>query len=158
MTDAFAGHVSGFSVEGGRLRLTRSGEDPVTVTAHYLRPLTGRSEIVFLDEQQREVVSVASLDAVEPSERPLVEEALRARYHLVTVRRIDRIEVRFGTRYFEAETDRGPRAFALREPGKNVTALDDGRLVLRDTAGNRFEVPPPEALDAASRRWLRVAL
>ena len=65
---------------------------------------------------------------------------------------------RFGTRYWKVETDRGPRWFALREPGKNVTWISATRVVLRDTAGNRFEIPDLEALDGRSRRWVARSL
>ena len=77
---------------------------------------------------------------------------------MATIRQVKRVDVRFGTRYWEVETDRGPRWFALREPGKNVTWLDDGHLVLRDTAGNRYEIVDVTALDGASRRWVGLSL
>jgi hypothetical protein len=74
------------------------------------------------------------------------------------VSRVKRIDVQFGTRYWEVDTDRGPRWFALREPGKNVVWLSDDRLVLRDTAGNRYEIADLSALDARSRRAIRLSL
>ena len=55
-------------------------------------------------------------------------------------------------------TDRGSRWFALREPGKNVLWITPTRLVLRDTAGNRFEIPDLTALDPRSRRRVGIAL
>ncbi len=84
--------------------------------------------------------------------RALVGEALRERYHLAVIRRVREIDVRFGTRYWKVETDRGARWFALREPGKNVTWIDRGHPVPRDTAGNRYEIEDLDALDSKSRK------
>ena len=156
---AFADSVEGLRARNGKLYLTRPGaEEPVAVTVRYLRPLTSRSEIVFLDEKQREVVTARGVEALEGEERGLVEKALRERYHLVTITRVHEVDVRFGTRYWRVETDRGPRWFALREPGKNVTWLAASHLVLRDTAGNRYEIADVSALDGASQRWVTRSL
>jgi hypothetical protein len=155
----FVDRLEGLSRRGGRLWLTRPGEvEPVAVTARWLRPLTERREIAFLDEKQREVSCVRGLDALEGEGRALVERELAERYHLVEIRKVERIDVQFGTRYWHVESDRGPRWFALREPGKNVTWLEGGRVVLRDTAGNRYEIPDVGALDARSRRWVARSL
>lgn len=153
MTAAFEDRIIGPVSRNGRLWLERPDRDaPVAVTPRYLRPLTGRAEIVFLDDKDREVVTIRSIDALQGEGRRLVETALQRRYHLAVIRRVDRLEVRMGTRYWHVVTDRGPRAFALREPGKNVSWLSDHHIVLRDTAGNRFEIPDLRALDPRSRR------
>jgi hypothetical protein len=158
VTRGFSPALSGLSRRNGRLVLDRPGEEAVEVTLRYLRPLSSRTEIVVLDGKGREVATLAGLDALPEGERALAREALRERYVLPAILRVERVDVRFGTRYWWVETDRGPRWFALREPGKNVTWLTPDRLVLRDTAGNRFEIPDLSTLDAASRRWVHRAL
>lgn len=150
--------IDGLTRRDGRLWLERGDGEPVAVTARYLRPLTSRTEIVFLDEKGREVATVLGLEGLDGDARALVEEALRERYCMATILRVRSIDVRFGTRYWEVDTDRGPRWFALREPGKNVTWLDEGHLVLRDTVGNRFEIPDVGALDRSSQRWIGLSL
>lgn len=155
MNDVFERTLTGLRAKNGRLELTRPDADaPVSVTVRYLRPLTGRQEIVFLDEHEKEVVTVESIDALAGHERQLVEEALRERYYLAVIGRVEKIDVQFGTRYWTVETDRGPRWLALREPGKNVTWLSDRHLILRDTVGNRYEIPDVTALDRRSQRWI----
>jgi hypothetical protein len=158
MSDGFVDGLSGLVRRGGRLFLERPGEEPVEVTIRYLRPLTARTELVLLDRKGREVASVAGAEAFPEHERELVSEALRQRYHLPVIRRVQRVEVRFGTRYWWVDTDRGPRWFALREPGKNVTWLSPERVVLRDTVGNRYEVPDVTTLDPGSRRRIMRSL
>jgi len=151
--------VPGLSSRSGRLWATRPGsEEEVAVTVRYLRPLTAQTEVVLLDEKGAEVATVLDKDALPSDQRRLLEEALKERYHLVTVLRVNDVDVLFGTRYWSVETDRGPRWFALREPGKNVTWLGERHLVLRDTAGNRYEIPDIAALDARSRKWIAGSL
>jgi len=155
----FAARVEGLAERDGRLWLSEPDRDePIAVTVRYLRPLTGRAEIVFLDDEQHEVLTATGVEAVPEPARASVERALRDRYCLPVVSRVKRIDVQFGTRYWEVDTDRGPRWFALREPGKNVVWLSDDRLVLRDTAGNRYEIADLSALDARSRRAIRLSL
>lgn len=150
--DAFAERVEGLAKRNGRLYVKRPGTDEeVAVTVRYLRPLTAPVEIVFLDEKSREVATLESVDVLTGEQRPVVEEALRERYHLLTIVQVHGVDVRFGTRYWRVDTDRGPRWFTLREPGKNVSWITERHLVLRDSAGNRYEIPDLDALDARGR-------
>ena len=159
MDTPFVDRVGGVSRRDGRLWLEAPGRDePVAVTVRYLRPLTARREIAFLDSENKDVLTAVGVEAVEGEGRALVEEALRERYYLIRITRVNRIDVQFGTRYWEVETERGPRWFALREPGKNVLWLGSDHLIVRDTAGNRFEITDLSSLDGRSRRWVRLAL
>jgi hypothetical protein len=156
---AFAERVEGVAFRNGRLFVKRPGTDEeVVVTVRYLRPITAPGEIVFLDEKNREVATLEGVDALTPDQRPLVERALRERYHLLTIERVEDIDVRFGTRYWRVHTDGGPRWFTLRELGKNVTWITDRHVLLRDTAGNRYQIRDLAALDARSRREVSRAL
>jgi hypothetical protein len=149
--------VDGLVSRSGRLFAQADGGE-VAVTVRYLRPLTSRTEIVLLDDKGREVATVMEPEALPPEQRAAIDAALKERYHLVTITKVLEVDVLFGTRYWSVETDRGPRQFALREPGKNVTWLGEGHLVLRDTAGNRYEIPDTERLDPRSRRWIAGSL
>lgn len=153
MMTVFEDRLDGPFERGGRLWLTRfNGDAPVAVTPRYLRPLTGRTEIIFLTDNDREVATVSGIEALSGEGRRLVQAALQERYYLATIRRVINLDVRMGTRFWLVETDRGAREFALREPGKNVIWLSDTRLILRDTVGNRFEIPELNALDRRSQR------
>jgi hypothetical protein len=149
--------VDGLVSRNGRLFAQVDGGD-VAVTVRYLRPLTSRTEIVLLDDKGREVATVMEPETLPPEQRAAIDAALKERYHLVTITRVLEVDVLFGTRYWSVETDRGPRQFALREPGKNVTWLGERHLVLRDTAGNRYEIPDTERLDPRSRRLIAGSL
>jgi len=152
MSGAFSASVEGVARRNGRLYVRRPGtDDEVAVTVRYLRPLTAPSEIVFLDEKSQEVATLGGVESLTAEQRTLVEEELRERYHLLTILTVHDVDVRFGTRYWRVETDRGPRWFTLRHLGKNVGWITDRHLTIRDTAGNRYRIPDLMALDARSR-------
>lgn len=145
------------TAQGGQLFLEREGdEQPIAVSVRYLRPLSDPTALVFLDEKGKEVATVEGSHVFrDDAQRTVVETALADRYVMPRIERILSIDLEFGTRYWVVDTDRGPRQFALREPGKNVQWLTDTSLVLRDVAGNRFEIPDTRELDPAGLRLLR---
>ena len=145
--------------EAGRLHAHLPDRDaPVPVRILYARPLSARTEVVLLDDDSNEVLTLPSIDTLDDDSRATARAALDERYQLACVTRVHRVQLTFGTRYFDVETDRGATTFAVREPGKNVTWLTDDHLIVRDTMGGRFEVPSVGALDAASQRAIRAML
>ena len=56
-----------------------------------------------------------------------------------------------GVAYFVAHTDRGRREFVVTNLSTNAIWFGEGRLLLIDAEGNRFEVADIEGLDAKSR-------
>ena len=59
-------------------------------------------------------------------------------------------EAHFGNRYWEVETDRGVRCFAMKNPYINIRRMGD-EVVLRDVIGNMFRIPSFSALDDRSK-------
>ena len=60
--------------------------------------------------------------------------------------------------HWEVETDRGPRAFTLKDPQENVRDLGPGRILLVDAHGNRYRIADVRQLDPASRKALEEVL
>ncbi|MHC4592764.1 MAG: DUF1854 domain-containing protein [Planctomycetota bacterium] len=46
----------------------------------------------------------------------------------------------------------------MKDPTKNAVWLTDNHLILRDTLGNRYEIPTFSGLDAASRAQIAKVL
>jgi hypothetical protein len=114
--------------------------------------VSGRGrQVCFLDEQKREVLMIDSLDGLDPESRRVAEAELERRYLIPKITRVVRTAAHFGSRYWEVETDRGPRRFAMKDPAKNAVWISDDHLILRDTLGNRYEIPSFATLDQWSR-------
>lgn len=147
---------------GDRLHALVAGKDDgVPVRLVYLAPVSQRGGPVALLGPDKKCLAtlaggVADLDA---ESRALAEGELAVRYGIAAIVRIHRTTVDNGLRYFDADTSLGRRTFLIRDPGTNITHADDGdRLLIRDVAGNRYEIASLRALDAASRAWVAMVL
>jgi hypothetical protein len=140
------------SRQGKYLLRFGDSEKETAVRIKFARPLSARdSEISFLDEKKKEVAMVKGLHALDGSSRKVAEEALSFGYFIPCITRVNKTRTHFGTRFWDVHTDKGPRTFAMKDPLRNVTHMDDGRMVLRDTMGNCYEIKALEELDAHSQ-------
>ena len=135
-------------------------EEPTRVILVYARPITARSrEISILDAKSKEEIAwLADLKDLDKKSRRIAKEALYDRYRISIVQSVEHSFVNHGHRYLKVQTDRGFHYFNLKEPGKNVTHLSDDHLVIRDSMGNRYEIPSLAALDPESRARLELVL
>jgi hypothetical protein len=145
---------------GGILRLTLTGDRcyprvRVVQAAPLAAPLR---YISFLDEKGSEIGTVADLRELDADSQQLARAALDRFYVVAEIRRIQSTRLEMGVSYWEVETDRGPRAFTLKDPQENVRDLGLNRTLLVDAHGNRYQIPDLRQLDQASRKALEAVL
>lgn len=158
MSDTAAQPPCTLLMRDGRLHVQLGTDDPVPAKIVYLRPLSSRSEVTFLNDDSEEILTLHSLDQLQPACRELALDQLAQRYHLPLIQRVETIRTIFGTHYWKVQTDKGRREFAFKEPGKNVTHVPPSRIILRDTIGNRYEISDMSSLDPHSRRQVSKVL
>jgi len=142
----------------GDLVLERAGEEPQMVKPVRALPLTEPDAwIGLIDEKGKPLHMVRSLKELDPDSRALLERELERLYFLPKILRIDQITEEYGVLRLEVDTDRGPRAFEVRSR-EHIRFLPDGRILLRDLDGNRYEIPRVDDLDAHSRGLAEVFL
>ena len=151
--------LDSLQMQGNRL-LARfdADQNDIPVSMVYLQPLTAQSHIALLNESSEVLLTFPSVEALPTESQPVAEMALAARYRVPRITKVNRTEIRSWTRYWDVETDLGPRRFALIELSKNVLWLSDTHLILRDSMGNRFEIPDLSALDKASQQFAEAVL
>lgn len=136
----------------GQVFASVNGAEEVPVRVVWARPLTGQGQCVsLLTEDKEEVAMVNDVAELDEASRKVAERALRERYLLSRITEVHSTDPHFGNRYFDVETDRGPVKFILKDPNRNVTRVTEDHLILRDTQGNRYEIPSLSNLDAKSR-------
>ena len=142
-----------FFRDGAVLKMRRAPEaEPVPVTLVWPRPISARgADIAVLDSEGKELLLLHSLDETDADSRACIEEELRRRYLICRITRVMAITVQFHDWYWEVETDRGPRQFAMKDPHANTIWNSDDHVIFRDTLGNRYEIPSLRALDPVSR-------
>ncbi len=126
-------------------------EKPVKIV--WTRPMTGRGqEVSILGDDNKEIAMLTSLDCLDETSREIAEQELERRYLIAKVTRIVRAHLQMGYRYLSLETDRGPKIVMIKQVSKDVVWLEDDRVLLKDTFGNRYEIESLSALDQASQK------
>ena len=138
------------------LAANRENPEGIPVQLTYARPLSKRDQGISVIDSERktELFWLESVDDLDPKSRTIAVEALDNRYRIAIIKTIIDSHVNHGHRYLKVRTDKGERYFNLREPGKNVTNVTPDHLIIRDSMGNRYEVPSLQALDPDSRDLL----
>jgi len=108
------------------------------------------------DGDEREIGIIRSLRQFPAAQAHLIREALRRRYFIHTIRRINQVRWRHGLVAFDVETDKGHVEFMMR--WRHSRAVDYGRRgkILIDVDDNRYLIPdvqdlPPKQRSAFTR-------
>jgi hypothetical protein len=147
-TDAY-GHLNleiGFEERSGPVRAVRC------------MPLTRPHELISIqDEEGEEIGIIRDLRELDPESRRALEAELDFYYLKAIVTAIHRAEARNGIITWELETSLGPKRVHVRDR-QNIRPLPDGRTILTDIHGAKYEVPPLHKLDDRSRHWLEIEM
>lgn len=143
---------------GGFVALTVRGDEPERyerINAFRAFPLSAADAYVSLrDPDGGEIGMVESLDDLAPEQAALLRGELDRRYFTPLIERIRELKEEFGYSYWTVDTDAGRRRFTVQSGKNNVTVVGEGRLIIVDVDGNRFEVADYTALDRSVLRTL----
>jgi hypothetical protein len=103
-----------------------------------------------------ELVWIDSLAACNRSLAAQLETILAEREFMPRIERITAVTEGRPTEW-SVVTDRGPNRFSVAHPD-DVSRQHDGGVIVTDTDGIRYRIPPAGALDTRSRRLLERAL
>jgi len=108
-------------------------------------------QIVLRDGADKEVGVLPSLALVPEPAQTWLREQLERRYFLPQITGIHNIIERFGSSVWDLETDRGRVVITTRQMHESIHELGNGRFLLTDAEGNRYEIKDFAALDETSR-------
>lgn len=116
--------------------------------ARRLFPITGGDKyITLLDADKNEVAIIRDVDTLMKESAEAVREALRQYYVIPKISRITHIEEKYGTIRVDADTDHGSCHFEVGDRNHGIKVMFDGRILIRDTDDNRYEIPDMGILD-----------
>ena len=143
----------------GRLRLQVGIEERYEpVKAVRCLPLTQPERFIsFQDEAGDEIGVLEEVASLDPESLRVLRTELEQGYLKARVTKIHRVEARNGIITWELTTDLGEKRVHIRDRN-NIRPLPDGRIVLTDIHEGKYEVPPIDQLDEASRKWLEIEL
>jgi hypothetical protein len=135
----------------GELLLERDGEEPRAVKPVRALPLTEPQDwIGLMDEDGKPVHMVRSLQELDADSRDVLANELDRLYFLPKILCIHQVSEEYGVLRVDVDTDKGPRTFEVRTR-EHIRFLPNGRILLRDLDGNRYEIPCVNRLDAHSQ-------
>jgi hypothetical protein len=109
------------------------------------------SYISLRNEAGLEVGFVHSTAELDHSSRQALETTLRQTRFVFEVIAINNIEDEFELRTWLVETRQGPRSFQTKLD-EWPRALENGAVIIRDVAGDFYQISDPMAMDPASRK------
>lgn len=121
-----------------------------------LFPFTNHTMYIsLLNDDEREVAFVRSLDEIDSDSRHALEECFREYYMIPKISRVINCEDKFGTLKWTVDTDRGVITFQVKNRHSDIKNLrGTSRIIVRDSNDNRYEIPDYTVLDAHSNRML----
>ena len=119
---------------------------PITDTEHY---------ISLLDDKEKEIALIRNVADLDEASRQVLEDCFREYYMIPKISQVLEIHDKFGVLEFKVMSDRGVIAFRIRNRHSDIKNLNGtGRIVIRDSNDNRYEIPCFDDLDRHSKRCL----
>jgi len=107
-------------------------------------------------KDEKEIGMIPDIAMFPEFQRNILKNELNHRYFMPKINRIDKIQDRFGHTIFQVKTDIGPLQFTIRDVYRNLLRLSDGRIILTDADGNRYEITDPKKLDQKSYKLIEL--
>lgn len=155
-----------FFIDGPEAKIVRTGNTSVELRlssgeifsdleVRRLFPLSDLTHyITLLDSSQNEKALVRDLSRLDADSRTALEACLAEYYMIPKITKMIRITLKFDVLTWTCQTDHGLRSFRIRNRYSDIKRLDDGRILIRDSNDNRYEIENVDALDKKSRRML----
>lgn len=118
-------------------------------------PFTAPKEYISVrreEENNQEIGIIARLEDFELNTCRMIEEQLNLRYFMPKIEKIFEIKEQYGYSYWQVKTNKGECRFTVDQNG--VSKLSEGRLIISDIDGNRFELPDITKLTAKELRMV----
>lgn len=113
--------------------------------------------ITLLDSERNEIGIVEDARKLAPQSRDVLIEELEKRYFMPKITKINSLDGQFGVTQWDVETTQGDVQFGMRTRYDIVT-LGNGRVLIKDADGNRYEIENYNKLDQKSYALLQTQL
>ncbi len=94
--------------------------------------------ICVADMENKELAVLESLDGFDAETRALLEAELGIRYFYPIVTQVKSIKEKMGSYYLDLSIGEYRKTIAVKDIGKNLKQLGNGKLVITDVDGNRY--------------------
>ena len=158
--------------DGPEIKVTRVGDTLIDLEVYHgetyhslepkrLFPRSSLTQYVTLmqpgndkDIAPKEVAIIRNMDNLDPDSRKAIEECFESYYMIPRILEVFEVSEKYGMSCWTCRTDKGVISFKIRSRLSDIKLLYDGRVLIRDSADNRYEIPDVEKLDNKSKRLL----
>lgn len=145
--------------DGKNVELTVNGRRYEIGRIGSVFPLThALGAVAFFDKDGEEIGVMKHLDSLDDDSRGLLMEELEKAYFMPRVKSIDNVTETLGVESWTVTTDKGERTFDVRDPRRGVRKMAEGRVIIKDVDGNRYEIRNYTELPGPAERLLRAYL
>lgn len=121
-------------------------------------PLTDSNKYIsLLDSEEKEIGIIQDIKQLPRESEKVLRSELQKRYFLPKITKIHSLDGEFGVTEWVVETNRGPVTFGMRTR-YDVVSLENGRVLIKDADGNRYEIENYHRLDPDSIALLETQL
>lgn len=157
----------GFFIKGDEAKITRTGNTSVSLEMYdgrkfenleplRLFPVSGiKKYISLIDETGKEVAIISDMEKLLPESSKAVGECLAQYYIIPKIKKIMLRVEKYGNITWTVDTDRGVHTFSILNTSIDIKTLYDGRILIRDSNDNRYEIEDVTKLDKDSLGWLK---
>ena len=118
---------------------------------HRLFPMSGPNRYVALMDAQGEAVCIIpNIDDLMPQSREVISSALNEYYMIPKIKKVIKWNSHYGAHIWTVETNHGLTKIEIIDSSNHVKRLYDDRVLIKDGADNRYEIPNINNLDARS--------
>lgn len=121
-----------------------------------LFPISDKDKYVTLiDGTEKEVAIIRDMASLDIQSRQALEQCFREYYLIPRITQVLDITDKSGALTFRVMTDRGEISFRIRNRHSDIKTLGkSGRIVIRDSDDNRYEIIDYDALDRRSKSFM----
>ncbi len=132
-----------------------TGEKMENLEPRRLFPISGLTKYIsLLDSDGVEKAIIRNINSLMPQSRDVVNDCLKQYYLVPKISKVIDTCEKFGIIKWTVETERGIKTFEIRNRHHDIKTLYDGRILVRDSDDNRYEIPDYTCLDKGSLKHL----
>jgi len=141
--------------EGKNLELTVNGHRyQVSRLANAFPVSSAADAVVFYDHDGEEIGCMKHARELDGESHTLLDDELEKAYFMPRIHAILQMEESLGIENWRVVTNKGEREFQVRDPRNSVHQVGQGRVLIKDVDGNRYEIGNWMGLDRKSTALL----
>ncbi|MBR5296132.1 MAG: DUF1854 domain-containing protein [Clostridia bacterium] len=119
---------------------------------------TEEEYICVQNEDKEEIGMIRAISDLPEEERVFVKEEIRKKYFAPKILKILKLTERYGSSYWDCDTDYGLKKFTVKDPHRSILRLGEDRAFVVDIDGCRYEIESITKMDKKSHSKIKIYL